>query len=56
MDSINRLKTSSIKQCTKESNITSNSNYAFEPHELSYDSHVSSSFMKRPMNRLKTLS
>ena len=39
-----QLTRSSKKQCTKESDITSNSNYASaEPHELSYErSHVSS--------------
>jgi len=47
------------KQCTKESNITSNSNYALpEPHELSYErSHVSSieDVYETPNEPFKTL-
>ena len=49
--------TSSKKQCIKESNVMSDSNYVSpEPRELSYErSHVTQSktFMKRSMNRLK---
>ena len=52
-----QLTPSSKKQCTKESNITSNSNYASpELHELSYErSHVSSVKDSYEINRLKQL-